>query len=78
MIGGMSGRNRQRLRYSVALIAIDYAIWVIFPPSPWEYHVIAVVVAILNLEVVPWIVEKIVRARRYAELLRQRREACDN
>jgi hypothetical protein len=74
----MDRRSQERLGYWSILIAIDMAIWAIFPPIPWEYHLAAAGVAFLQHDLVPWIVERRVRAWRYAELLRQRNEARGN
>jgi hypothetical protein len=74
----MNGRSQKGLAFWAVMIAFDMAIWSVFPQISWKYHLVAAVIAVLEFEVVPWIVEKIVRARRYAEVLRRRREGREN
>jgi hypothetical protein len=74
----MRERSRERLGFWSVLIAIDMAIWAVFPAIPWEYHFVAAGIAFLQHELVPWIVERRVRAWRYAKLLRRRQEAREN
>jgi hypothetical protein len=74
----VNGRGQERFGFWSVLIAIDMAIWAIFPPIPWKYHLAAAGIAFFRHDLLPWIVERTVRAWRYAELRRQRREAREN